>query len=94
MGGDGDGLGVGELRDGRGDGVRVRAGAGLGRALGLGGGAGTTADDGLACGAGRTIRYSASTAANSPLSTMVDVRGRPVMPHPRWRRRCPGRRTP
>ncbi|MBV9205297.1 MAG: hypothetical protein JO037_07805 [Actinobacteria bacterium] len=39
--------------------------------------------------AGRTRRYRASTATNSPLTTIVEVRGRPVMtrsrPAGRWR---------
>jgi hypothetical protein len=73
-----DGLGRGE-RDGLGAGVDV-AGTGM-DVLGVGCGAATEA------GAGRTRMYSAYTARNATVSTMVEVRGRRVS-----RRRRPGGR--
>lgn len=80
--------GLGTDRAGPGD--RVGPGAddaGLGVVAGLtAGGA-----DSAGAAAGRTRMYRASTAANSPLSTIVEVRGRPVTrrsrPAGRWQGR-------
>ena len=46
---------------------------------------------GATVGTGRTRMYSASTARNSPEITRVEVRGRPLMRHPRSPGRCRGR---
>ena len=43
-------------------------------------------------GAGRTTRYRANTPANSPMSTMVEVRGRLLMTRSRSPGRCQARR--
>ena len=90
----GDGLSVlvgVAVRDGAGDHDRVGVGAGvLTGPVGVGVGfAGVPA---VAGDAGRTTTYKASTPRNSPMSTMVDVRGRPLMTRLPSRGRCQARR--
>jgi hypothetical protein len=81
--------GVGErlgrgLREGRGDGDGVYADA-----VGLGVVTGVTTVWAAGAGTGRTRMYSASTARNRPLSTMVEIRGR--LPSRCLMRRLPSR---
>src|SRR5215472_13564015 len=89
------GCGAGRLADGRGDcaglGDRVAVGDTVGEGDGL---AGLTVGCTIPAGAdtGRTRTYRASTARNSPMSTRVEVRGRPVMRRSRWRVRCRAQR--
>jgi hypothetical protein len=86
---------------GLGDGVRVGVGVAVGAVLELSDDWPDPADDGG--GGGRTRRYSANTARNSTVSTMVEIRGHltsrrrgvrrePLMKRPPWPGRCPGRR--
>ncbi len=92
---DGGGLSVGEPV-GVGDWVGRGGCDELGDLVGLGAGPeGLGVEEGLVAGwttpagagTGRTRMYSASTARNRPLITSVEVRGRPLMRHPR----SPGR---
>ena len=80
------------VRDGAGDHVRVGVGNGvLTGPVGVGVGfAGVPA---VAGDAGRTTTYKASTPRNSPMSTMVDVRGRHLMTRLPSPGRCQARRT-
>ena len=83
-----DGLGDGE--DGDGDGGRETGDGELGAGLEVPGfPPGWDAPAGADT--GRTRMYSASTARNRPEMTRVEVRGRPLMRHPRWPGRCQGR---
>ena len=77
----GDELAGRGVRDGEADGVW------LGADVGLGFGVAAPAD----VVAGRTSRYRANTATNSPASTRVDVRGRPVTVRSRSSGRCRAR---
>jgi hypothetical protein len=43
-------------------------------------------------GIGRTRKYRARMARNTPEMIRVEVRGRPLTRHPRWPGRCRGRR--
>jgi hypothetical protein len=89
----GDGLAVlvgAAVCDGAGDHDRVGVGNGVTGPVGVGVGfAGVPA---VAGDAGRTTTYKASTPRNSPMSTMVDVRGRPLMTRLPSRGRCQARR--
>ncbi len=85
-------------RDRDGDGDGDRDGLGL-VCVGLGGAVGVALCWPLdrlisafcAADTGRNRMYSASTATNKPEMTRVEVRGRPLMRHPRWPGRCRGR---